>query len=497
MNKNNNTFLIEEHNSFYDAFNKLEKDVSETDEEYVSRVKQMPPVEVGLAFMDISQKNISNENLLFSFSLEQSPPFVLEEPDVFYVSLKDVENLSQKENLLKYSLQVSLTVLEGTVMADTKTFALKISIHDISCHPVYLKKQFLESDQEYCNRIKNIPSINIGNLKLQKELYNSQLELFPGYLEMHKWSERATEIDQEAFLKIDKVNARKLYINSEDHPVFSQFKVVDNIVHLDNTKIIFGNHTYVFSGMEYKEFNTTAFLAIKGDAAAQYRLGEIYFHGELGNERNVIDAVSWFLKAYLQGNGKSLLQLIHILVQRLIPIGLLKHLEDFLEEALKEGTSEDKYLYAQSFVDEEDYERAAIWFKKAALQGSQEAGSQLLILEKGKLIPQGENNAILSSINDQETNKLDKDDRKFIASIQSIKFIDNKELKLEVTDFIGELNVKDKLVFYKNGSIVSKKNYVVNRIFKLNLPNRKPTMNIYINGSKFDINTKSDQVRVE
>lgn len=497
MHKNHYTFLKDEDNSSYDTFNKLKKDVSETDEEYGWRVKQMPPVEVGLAFLNLSPKNISNENLLFSFSLKHRLPFLLEKPNVFYVSLKDVKNLPQNRNLLKYPLQVSLTVLEGTIMADTKTFFLLINDDDISCHSVYLKKLSFESNEEYRNRIHTIPLINIGNIKLQKELYNSELELFPGYLETHKWFEGDTEVDQEDFLKIDKVNARKLYMDGEDHPVYSQFKVMDNKINLDNTQIIFGNHPYVFCGRKDKKFNTTALLAIQGDAAAQYRLGEIYFHGELGKEKNVNDAVVWFQKSFLYGNAKSLLQLIQIFVQRLIPIDLLKSLEGFLEEVLKEGTSEDQYLFAKSFADEENYERAAIWFKKAALQGSQEAVSQLMILKKNNFIPQGENYALLFNSKDQETNKLVKDNRKFIATIQSIKFIDNKELKLEVTDLLGELNVNDKLVFYKNGSAVSKKNYVVKKFLKLNLPKEKAKMYIYINGSKFEIDTKSDQVRVE
>lgn len=497
MVKNNYSLIKEEHHSSYDALKMLEKDRSETDEEFIRRVKQMPPVEVGIAFLDLSQKNSSNENLLFSFALEQSLPFVLEQPNVLYVPLKDVENLSQEDNLFIFPLRVSLTVLEGAVIADTKTFSLKISDYDISCHSVYLKKLFFESDEEFSRRITSIPLLNIGTVKLLKELYNSELGLFLGYLESYKWCEGAAEFDHEALLKIDRVNARKLYISSEDHPVYSQFKVVDTKIHLADTKIIFEEQPYSFSGAEEKEFNTTALSAIRGDASAQHRLGEIYFHGELGKESDLGYAVSWFQKAYLEGHANSLLQLIHIFVQRLIPIGLLNQLEDFLEVVLKEGNSEYQYLVAKSYADEENYDRAAIWFRKAAQQGSQEAVSQLLLLEKSKLIPQGENTAISLKFNDQETHKPIKDDRKFTASIQSIKFVENKEVKLEVTDFIGELNVHDKLVFYKNGSAISKKNFVVKRILKLKRPNGKAMMNVYICGSRFDIDAKSDQVRVE
>lgn len=418
---------------------------------------------------------------------------------MFYVSLKDVEDLFifNQEILLKYPLQVSLTVLEGTVMADTQSFTIKMSNYDISCHPVYLNKLFFESGEEYCKRIDNTPLLNIGKVKLKKEQYNSELGLFQGYLETHKWSDGAVEFDYEAFLKIDKVNARRLYIYGEEHPVYSQFKVVDHKVQLDNTKIIFDSHTYLISNMEENEFNTTAKLAIQGDAAAQYRLGEIYFHGKLGKDMNLNSAISWFQKAYLQGNAKSLIQLIHIFIQRLLPIDLLKQLEDFLEEALQEEGSEVQYLFAKSFADEENDERAASWFRKAALQGNNEAVSQLLLLEKSKLIPQGKDDASWIDLKNQETIKLVKDDRKFIASIHSIKFIDPKEVRLEVTDLIGELNVNDKLVFYKNGNAISLKNYAVKRFLKLNLPNGKTTMKIFINGTKFDIDTKSDQVRVE
>jgi hypothetical protein len=83
----------------------------------------MPPVEAGHTLLNIYPQNISNENLLFSFSIEKSLPFVLEKLNVFYVSLKDGGNLFQKGNPLKYPLQVSLTVFEDTVMADTNTFS--------------------------------------------------------------------------------------------------------------------------------------------------------------------------------------------------------------------------------------------------------------------------------------------------------------------------------------------------------------------------------------
>jgi tetratricopeptide (TPR) repeat protein len=474
----------------------LERDVFENDEEYELRIKQIPPIEVGLAFLDISTENVSNESLLFNFSLEQSLPFGLEEPNVFYVSLKDVESLFNQETVLKYPLQVSLTVMEGTVMADTKTFSLKIRNVEISCQPVYLKKLFSECDEVFRDRIDNIPLLPIGNVKLKKELYNSELELFPGVLETRGWSDGAVVFEQEAFLKIDKVHARKLYMYGVEHPVYSKFKVVDSKVQLDNTKVIFDNHTYVFSNMDDSEFNTTAKLAIKGDIAAQYRLGEIYFHGELGKDADLNRAVSWFQKAYLQGSAKSLLQLIQMLVQRLVPIGLLKHLEDFLEEALKEETSEAQYLFAKTFADEEDYDRAASWYKRAALQGSKEAVNELLLLEKSKLIPKGKDNSSWIDLKNQETVKLVKDERKFTASVLSIKF-DSAEVKLEVTDIIGELNVNDKLVFYKNGNAFGSKNYLVKRFLKLNLPNGKTTMKIFINGSKFEIDAKSDQVRVE
>lgn len=495
MHKNNDTFFKnDEHHSSNDAFNRLKKEISETDEEYVWRIKQIAPLEVGIAFLNSPQKNSSNENLLFSYSLEQSLPFVLEKPNVFYVSLKDVVNLFQTGNLLKYPLLVSLTVFKGSVMADTKTFSLKIGNYFIPCSPVYLKKLFFESDEEFSNRITKIPMINIGDMKLQKELYNSDLELFPGFLETHKWLEGTAELDQDAFLKIDKVNARKLYRFDIDHPVFSQFKVMENKVYLNNTKIFFENQPYAFGDMEDKEFNTTALSAIQGDVAAQHRLGEIYFNGEMGKDRNVIQAISWFQKASLQGKANSLLQLINIFVQKLIPIDLLKHLEDFLEEVLKEGSSEEQYLFAKSFANEENYEKAAIWYRKAALQGCQEAVSQLLVLEKNMLISKGKNNDILFHTMDQETNKLVKDERKFMATIKSIKFLDHREIKLEVTDFIGELNINDKLIFYKNGNAVSQKNFLVKRILKLNKPGGKATMNIYIAGNKFEIDIKSDQV---
>ncbi|MCM3767245.1 hypothetical protein [Neobacillus niacini] len=69
---------IEKVDSTYNTSNNIDKTVLESDEEFELRIKQIPPIEVGLAFLDFSHKNLSNENLLFSFSLKQSLPIVLE-----------------------------------------------------------------------------------------------------------------------------------------------------------------------------------------------------------------------------------------------------------------------------------------------------------------------------------------------------------------------------------------------------------------------------------
>ena len=129
-------------------------------------------------------------------------------------------------------------------------------------------------------------------------------------------------------------------------------------------------------------------LAIKGNAIAQYNLGEMYYHGE-GVHQDYKQAVKWFTKAAKQGHAKAQYNLGVIYRQG---DGVQKDYKQAVKWYIKsaeQGHAKAQHnlglMYKQGEGVKQDYDKAVKWLTKAAEQGVAEAPNHL-----GWMYEQGE-----------------------------------------------------------------------------------------------------------
>ena len=136
--------------------------------------------------------------------------------------------------------------------------------------------------------------------------------------------------------------------------------------------------------IDQRPFATVKPLAEKGDAKAQYRLGECYYYGD-GISRDFKQAEYWYRKAADNGYARAQVRLGGCYHEGR---GVAK--DDKQSVYWYRKAAEQGYVYGQSMLGlayhfgvgvTEDWQQAAYWLQKAAAQGDSEA-KKLLDLQK-------------------------------------------------------------------------------------------------------------------
>lgn len=122
-------------------------------------------------------------------------------------------------------------------------------------------------------------------------------------------------------------------------------------------------------------------LAEKGDAEAQYRLGQSYYYGKKGVPINYKEAIKWYRKSAIQGNYEAKYSLELCYKNKFgVPDDYQEAIR-FFKEAAEQGDVlgqiELGKLYLKGNGSQNDYIEAEICFSKAANQGYAEAQFEL------------------------------------------------------------------------------------------------------------------------
>ena len=122
-------------------------------------------------------------------------------------------------------------------------------------------------------------------------------------------------------------------------------------------------------------------LAEKGDAEAQYRLGQSYYYGKKGVPINYKEAIKWYRKSAIQGYFEAKYSLELCYKNRLgVPDDYQEAIR-FFKEAAEQGDVlgqiELGKLYLKGNSSQNDYVEAEICFSKAANQGYADAQFEL------------------------------------------------------------------------------------------------------------------------
>ena len=155
--------------------------------------------------------------------------------------------------------------------------------------------------------------------------------------------------------KEEYINGKKLY-----GYIDSQF----------NLGYLYGYKYFSSDGQDY-DIN----LAIKGDADAQYRLGNYHSAGQ-NVEQSLVKAVYWFAKSAEQGNVDALYKLFCCCVKSWWDVSVYLY-----TKSAEQGNVEAQYELARCYYFgngvAQSYNQAVYWYTKSAEQGNVEAQYEL------------------------------------------------------------------------------------------------------------------------
>lgn len=117
-------------------------------------------------------------------------------------------------------------------------------------------------------------------------------------------------------------------------------------------------------------------LALRGDAAAQTLIAEIYSRG-LGVRQDIVKAMEWYAKAAEQNVPEAQFELAMLLVDGGEEFGDPDRAYELMRKAADAGNRMAQFNFAQMVMDrqptQEDVETAVAYFEKAALAGLADA----------------------------------------------------------------------------------------------------------------------------
>lgn len=130
-------------------------------------------------------------------------------------------------------------------------------------------------------------------------------------------------------------------------------------------------------GFDGTDFNGIRKLAEKGDPEAQMKVGVMLSAG-IGVEQDRLEGLKWYQKSADQGYPEGEWNLAFVYIRGEIVPQDFKRAFDLLQKAADAGHAEAQYdlgmMYLQGLaVPAPDQEKAEVWFRRAAAQGSRQA----------------------------------------------------------------------------------------------------------------------------
>ena len=390
----------------------LEQDVFETYEEYCERIRSLPPVKIGYAFLDQSQIDDYSGIAFPLFHVSKHPKIESAPVSAFYVS--DIGRGKSIDGIIKAKLKI----FKGKIYYDYNSVTLQDDDNEIALFPISWDKYGYETKKQFTERINALPLLPMGIAKPIRKEYDLKNQVLP--FEAIPMAYVSNLFKQKRFLcKLNRDDAKEVCSVKSNYKVYAKFKDSQNLYHLhiinqelnivlineDNntikkaltvfnftrqqaeqneatkkievsyshSDIVKKQQLHIKKGSEQRTFEQKKSLAEQGVAKAQYDLALCYFSAK-GVEEDEYKALEWCKKAAEQGLVDAQYKLAHWYRQGIGTAEDFQKAFEWCKKAAEQGLVDAQmdlaYWYHCGSGTEKDEKKELEWYLKAAEQGS-------------------------------------------------------------------------------------------------------------------------------
>ena len=218
--------------------NIFKKDVFENDNEFKNRIESYGSLDVGLATIDVSKFETNPDTILFDVLFNTNLSFETFLFDIFYANSIELLPLIKDKSIVKCKLLGNLIVSDGKAKLNRKRLFVEIENQRIPVYPIYLKKYEDEDISVFKKRIQSIPVVEVGRVRLIRDEYDQELNIFPVEMAYYKCANSLDTLKL-GWISIERHQARELY-NQGIFSLKATFNINNDTVIMDkliiNTK---------------------------------------------------------------------------------------------------------------------------------------------------------------------------------------------------------------------------------------------------------------------
>lgn len=295
----------------------LERDVFETEAEYVDRIAQMEPVHIGYAMLDM-RTNDGYTNIRF---LQHH----IEKIDAIHSVQERISffaDQTSEDGIIDGELVAKLRVYDQKVYCDYSRIFLRSDEQDIAVQVICWDKMGYESEDDYQERIKALPLLPLLICTPIRKLYNIEQQILP-FGVTGKFAYVNIPLQDMYAIPCNRDLAKQVCATKQKFTMFGKIlptgKVEDFIIWNRETGVLFGTLRALemkqqeevvrqeqIQGYMNKAKSASDVIekfvwyekaAQMGNAEAQYWMGNCFFDTD-----NYEDAITWYMKAEKQGH---------------------------------------------------------------------------------------------------------------------------------------------------------------------------------------------------
>lgn len=368
----------------------LQKDVFETDEEYVQRIKAMPPVHLGYCMLDKSKADAFTHIIFPIYHLDKNDKIISQPIDAFFIV--DNEKLP--------------SIVDGEIVAKLKVFQQKVYFDyyhiqinldngiNIPLNAISWQAYDYDTDEDVAKRTAELPILPIGMCRYIKQEYRITDGYLPANIWVYKYMKSIYQKNKAVFY-VERDLAKQLCSTTHLFPIYakisSDLKIQQVLAYEQKKRVI------LLENMPLNQDKTRASvlvnatriqLAEKGTAHDKYLLGMDYLKGN-GVAKNEKEAYKWIHMAYKDGDTDAVYVLsefyrdgIGIEKDDRTAVKLLVEAIDggrteALQQLKKQGNVGDvnaQYELGKIYYKHKKNNQEAVkWFRMAAKQGHKES----------------------------------------------------------------------------------------------------------------------------
>ncbi|KXB91570.1 tetratricopeptide repeat protein [Megasphaera hutchinsoni] len=340
-----------------------EKDVFETDEEYKERIKNMECIHIGYGILDARRIEEYTQINFLIHHMDYSDKIQHSEIQAFYIEG------ATEEQLIDSELVASLKVYKEKICCDYSRVYLKNGTENIAVHPICWEKFYYEDEEEFKQRIQQMPLLPMGEGIPIRNRYDLKQQLLPIRIEPFQYGKDMLKNimpdTNQISIHCDRMIAKQVCDTQNPCLFFLKLSAVDSVEQYvlwqKNTGEIV-KKSYENSWGWYKQFTIQDNGAVQDDATA----------------------IKWYQKAADQGDPDARNRMDELQKKQKEQ----KAIEGYKKKAEQGDAEAQNYLggcYRNGKGVEKDDVKAVEWYQKAADQGYAAAQYQLgVCYEEGK-----------------------------------------------------------------------------------------------------------------